>query len=166
MKNNILPLVDALAEKLIAKHQRLSVAESCTGGGIAHSLTEKAGSSQWFECGFVTYSNQSKQDMLGVNASTLKQYGAVSENTAVEMAEGALVHSQSDVSCSVTGIAGPDGGSDEKPVGLVWFAWSIGTAGSNEPQTQSEKMIFKGGRAAVREQAVEHALQGILKILK
>ncbi len=103
----------------------LATAESCTGGGVAQAITEVAGSSAWFERGFVTYSNLSKQQMLGVRESTLKQHGAVSEMTVREMVAGALQHSSAQVALAVSGIAGPDGGTAEKPVGTVWFAWGL-----------------------------------------
>lgn len=139
----------------LCRQQQLMVvtAESCTGGGIAHAITDLSGSSDWFERGFVTYSNAAKQELLGVKSTTLDLYGAVSEQTALEMALGALQHSHADVAVSVTGIAGPLGGSDEKPVGTVWF----GFAGKGRaPQAQHQ--LFSGDRAAIRRQAVNYAL--------
>ena len=138
----------------------LATAESCTGGGVAQAVTDVAGSSAWFERGFVTYSNLAKQQMLGVSEATLKQYGAVSEATVREMAAGALQHSDAQVALAVSGIAGPEGGTADKPVGTVWFAWSIkgGT-------TLAQRHQFPGNRAEVRAQAVNVALQGTLDIL-
>ena len=121
-------IVEQLALLLIKTNKKLTVAESCTGGWVAKVLTDIAGSSDWFERGFVTYSNQAKHEMLGVKEATLENHGAVSEETVVEMAEGALTNSHADFSLSISGIAGPGGGSSEKPVGLVWFSWEIGRA--------------------------------------
>ena len=133
----------------------LATAESCTGGMIAAALTDIAGSSTVVDRGFVTYSNESKQDMLGVKAETLARFGAVSAETAREMAEGALAHSRAGIAVSVTGIAGPGGGSAEKPVGLVWF----GLAQAGQP-VHSEHRVFKNAdRAEVRQAACRHALQ-------
>ena len=138
----------------------LATAESCTGGGVAQAITEMAGSSAWFERGFVTYSNLSKQQMLGVRETTLTQYGAVSEMTAREMVAGALQHSVAQVALAVTGIAGPDGGSADKPVGTVWFAWGIKSG-----ETQAQRHQLAGSRAEVRAQAVRIALQGVIDLL-
>ena len=138
----------------------LATAESCTGGGIAQAVTSVAGSSVWFERGFVTYSNLSKQQMLGVQESTLIAYGAVSEAVVREMAEGALRNSTAQVSLAVSGIAGPDGGSPEKPVGTVWFAWSLADGVVTTARRQ-----FSGDRDEVRAQAVHVALQGLLERL-
>ena len=135
----------------------LATAESCTGGGIAQTLTEIAGSSAWFERGFVTYSNASKQEMLGVAAQTLAHHGAVSEATACEMAAGALRHSRAHAALSVTGVAGPSGGSADKPVGMVCFAWAIG---AQTPIAQTQH--FKGDRAQVRRLSIITALDGLL----
>ena len=133
----------------------LATAESCTGGMIAAALTDIAGSSTVVDRGFVTYSNEAKQDMLGVKAETLVRFGAVSAETAREMAEGALAHSRAGIAISVTGIAGPGGGSAEKPVGLVWF----GLAQAGQP-VHSEHRVFKNAdRAEVRQAACRHALQ-------
>lgn len=135
-------------------------AESCTGGWIAKCITDIAGSSRWFERGFVTYSNQAKMEMLGVAGSTLKQYGAVSEETVREMAAGALRHSQAQLAVAVSGIAGPGGGTPEKPLGTVWLAWQ------RQGQTcQTRLFHFDGGREAVRRQAVQKALEGVLNVL-
>ena len=138
----------------------LTTAESCTGGGVAHALTEIAGSSGWFERGFVTYSNLAKQQMLGVSAATVAQYGAVSEAVVREMVAGALANSQSQVALSVSGIAGPGGGMPDKPVGTVWFAWSEKNAG-----VIAQHYLLAGNRAEVRAQAVKICLQGVLDLL-
>jgi nicotinamide-nucleotide amidase len=141
----------------LQQHQiKLVTAESCTGGGLAQAITAIPGSSGWFERGFVTYSNASKQELLGVKSSTLETYGAVSEQTAIEMAEGALRASHAQLSIAITGIAGPDGGSADKPVGTVWFAWSLNNV------TQSELQLFSGDRLSIREQAVIFALEKLL----
>ena len=147
-------LVERLAEALLAGGYRVAVAESCTGGGIARAMTDLPGSSRWFERGFVTYSNDAKREMLGVSPVTIREYGAVSVETAAEMAEGALGHSHAQLSVAVTGVAGPDGGSDEKPVGTVCFAWSLGPG-----HTLTARTLFPGDRGAVREQAVLMAIQ-------
>ena len=138
----------------------LATAESCTGGGVAQAITEMAGSSAWFERGFVTYSNLSKQQMLGVREATLQQHGAVSELTVREMVSGALQHSNAQVALAVSGIAGPDGGTADKPVGLVWFAWGI-----KHGETHAQRHQLSGNRAEVRAQAVSIALQGIINLL-
>lgn len=153
-------LVEQIATRLIENNKRLTVAESCTGGWIAKALTDLAGSSTWFERGFVTYSNEAKQEMLGVNKSTIEAHGAVSQETVNEMALGALKNSHADYSLSVSGIAGPSGGSEDKPVGLVWFAWAFDGA-----VILSEQQVFSGDRNSVREQAVVHALTELLKHL-
>lgn len=136
----------------------LVTAESCTGGWVAKMMTDVAGSSAWFDRGFVSYTNQSKQDMLGVRAGLLEQQGAVSEPVARAMAEGALTNSQGDMSVAITGIAGPGGGSANKPVGLVWFAWA-----ARDGWRHSEHRVFDGDRHEVREQAVAHALQVLIE---
>ncbi len=138
----------------------LATAESCTGGGVAQAITEVAGSSAWFERGFVTYSNLAKQQMLRVSDSTLKQHGAVSEATVREMVEGSLANSAAQVALAVSGIAGPDGGTPDKPVGTVWFAWGIKSG-----ETHSQRHHFDGNRAEVRAQAVRVALQGVINLL-
>lgn len=138
----------------------LTTAESCTGGGVAHAVTSVAGSSAWFERGFVTYSNLSKQQLLGVTEVTLLQYGAVSEATVREMVMGAFTHSNSQVALAVSGIAGPDGGTPDKPVGTVWFAWGIKNSVAHAQRHQ-----LAGNRAEVRAQAVRIALQGVIDLL-
>jgi len=136
----------------------LATAESCTGGGVAQAVTEVPGSSEWFERGFVTYANAAKMEMLGVNAQTLRLHGAVSEATVREMAEGALRHSHAQIALAVSGIAGPGGGSAEKPVGTVWFAWSV----RNGP-THARKHMLTGNRTEIRGQSVHIALHGLLE---
>ena len=153
-------IVHQLGEALLAKGWMLACAESCTGGGIAAALTDVAGSSQWFDRGFVTYSNLAKQEMLGVTQATLENHGAVSEQTVQEMADGALSRSEAQVSVAVSGIAGPGGGSEEKPVGMVCMAWQ---AEGQEPVIRTEH--FNGDRASVREQTVLFALQGLLDVV-
>ncbi|HAE99721.1 MAG TPA: damage-inducible protein CinA [Methylophilaceae bacterium] len=149
-----------LGAKLKRKGYMLALAESCTGGMAAQWITSVPGSSMWFDRGFVTYSNQSKIEMLGVQAETIEQYGAVSEQTAIEMVYGALKQSQAKVAVSITGIAGPDGGSLTKPVGTVCFAWASLDGGL----TKSTKW-FGGDRAQIRQQACIEAMQGLLTIL-
>ncbi|WP_455199614.1 CinA family protein [Kaarinaea lacus] len=150
-----------LGEVLLPRGWMLTCAESCTGGGIAAAVTDIAGSSQWFDRGFVTYSNDSKHDMLGVSNDTLERDGAVSEATVKEMVAGALSLSQAQVAVAVSGIAGPGGGSDEKPVGMVCFAWQVK---GSEPVVQTE--FFAGDRASVRGQTVITALKGLLDVLQ
>ena len=153
-------LAKAVGQRLSNEGLMLVTAESCTGGWVAQAITEVAGSSDWFERGFVTYSNVSKQEMLGVLLQTLEQFGAVSEETAREMAEGALQHCHAQVAVSVSGVAGPGGGSVAKPVGTVCFGWARKGAG-----TVTRTVQLSGDREAVRRQAVALALQGILDLL-
>jgi nicotinamide-nucleotide amidase len=143
-----------LGHYLKQREWKLATAESCTGGGLAYIITEVAGSSAWFERGFVTYSNSAKHELLGVNLSTLQAFGAVSEQTVREMAEGALQQSEAQISLAITGVAGPSGGSPDKPVGTVWF----GLAGIGI-ETQSILKNFSGNRHVVREQAIQFALE-------
>jgi nicotinamide-nucleotide amidase len=150
-------LAGQVGAALLADRLTLAVAESCTGGWVACCLTSIAGSSAWFERGFVTYSNAAKQDMLGVPEATLAAHGAVSQPVAVAMAEGALHHSRADRAVAITGIAGPDGGTVEKPVGTVCFAWA-----TREGGTMTETRHFPGDRQAIRAQAVARALDGVL----
>jgi nicotinamide-nucleotide amidase len=152
-------LAAAVADLLVKNGWSLVTAESCTGGMIAAACTDLAGSSSWFERGFVTYSNAAKTDMLGVDAALIAQHGAVSEPVARAMAFGAIRHSAAQVSVAVTGVAGPTGGSAEKPVGTVWFAWSV--CGS----LHSEEMRFSGDRASVRLATVNRALVKLLSLL-
>ena len=149
--------VRRLADMLVADGRMVATAESCTGGMIAARLTSLPGSSQWFERGFVTYSNEAKMEMLGVSAATLAREGAVSEPTAAEMAAGAIAHSRADIAVAVTGIAGPGGGSDQKPVGTVCVAWC---RRSEEPRTHT--FHFTGHRDAVRRATVLVAVEGLV----
>lgn len=166
MSNPIALLVQQLSLKLMAKNLMLSTAESCTGGLIAAACTDLAGSSQWFERGFVTYSNASKVELLGVEPTMVALKGAVSQEVARAMALGALSHSKAQVSLSVTGVAGPTGGSVDKPVGCVWFAWSLLLGEEpNQPHVTSERMDFVGTRQEVRAQTVEHSLTRLLELL-
>ena len=153
-------LAERVAAALLKKRAMLATAESCTGGWAAQALTAIAGSSSWFERGFVTYSNAAKEEMLGVRAQTLSRHGAVSEETAREMALGALAHSRADIALAITGVAGPSGGSAEKPVGTVCFAWAAKGAPAH-----SETLRFTGDREGVRRQSVERALHGVLELL-
>ncbi len=161
MQSTIDQAVLQLSRQLLERTKRVATAESCTAGWIAKSLTDPAGSSSWFERGFVTYSNESKEEMLGVQQQTLIEQGAVSEATVREMVEGALQHSRADLAVAVSGIAGPSGGTDEKPVGLVWFGWQC----RGEP-VQTASHIFEGDREAVRAQTVVMALQGLSRLIE
>ena len=152
-------LASRLGEGLTARGWLAATAESCTGGGISAAITEVAGSSGWFDRGFVTYSNAAKQELLGVQASTLATVGAVSEKTAGEMAAGALARSEAHLSVAVTGVAGPGGGSVEKPVGTVCFGF-----GTRDGQVVTRRHQFVGDRAAVRYQTVVTALEGLLAL--
>ena len=153
-------MVGELAEALLGKNLQLVTAESCTGGGVAAACTDLAGSSDWFERGFITYSNAAKTELLGVDAALIDAHGAVSEAVAQAMAQGALAHAHAQVALAVTGVAGPSGGSPAKPVGTVWFAWCI------PGRSHTQKMHFAGDRAAVRHAAVQHALQSLNTLLR
>jgi nicotinamide-nucleotide amidase len=155
-------LAARVGHKLRAAERRIVTAESCTGGWVAKALTDIPGSSQWFECGYVTYSNTAKSRDLGVAAGTLERFGAVSEQTVREMAEGALRVSGANVALAVTGIAGPDGGAPGKPVGTVWFC----AAARQERAIDiiAEEKLFAGHRAFVRSHSVQHALRLILRL--
>ncbi len=142
------------------KARMLSTAESCTGGWVAKVVTDIPGSSGWFDRGFITYTNEAKQEMLSVNPETLLSFGAVSEQVAQEMAEGALLASKAQVSLSVSGVAGPTGGTKQKPVGMVCFAWS-----GEFFDTLTNTQIFKGDRELIRRYAVHHALSGLVDVL-
>ena len=157
--DSTLELATRVGHTLKAKGLLLATAESCTGGGIAHAITEIAGSSEWFDCGFVTYSNASKNELLDISEALIAQHGAVSEEIAGAMAEGAVANSSSDVAVSTTGIAGPGGAVPGKPVGTVCFGWRVGD------KTYTERLVFKGDRQEVRAQTVEHSLKGLLKLL-
>ncbi|MGC9422721.1 MULTISPECIES: nicotinamide-nucleotide amidase [Vibrio] len=153
-------LSQQLGQQLLRSHQVLTSAESCTGGGVAFAITDIPGSSAWFDRAFVTYSNQAKQEMIGVQSETLAKFGAVSEPVVQEMVQGALAHSRATMGVAISGIAGPDGGSEEKPVGTVCFAWAD-TQGWQKIETRH----FTGDRAQVRQQAMIHALQTIADYL-
>ena len=159
------PVLYRLAKEVGAELKRralmLAAAESCTGGWIAEAVTMVPGSSEWFERGFVTYTNIAKREMLGVRETTLERHGAVSEAVVIEMAEGALAHSHAQVTVAVSGVAGPGGGTPEKPVGTVCFAWGASGAAAR-PETRR----FPGDREEVRRASVEHALKGVLALLK
>jgi nicotinamide-nucleotide amidase len=151
--------VEELAAALLARGWFLATAESCTGGMIAAACTDLAGSSEWFERGFVTYSNEAKTELLGVDAALIAAHGAVSEVVARAMAFGAVRHSRAQVSVAVTGIAGPSGGNKDKPVGTVWFGFLV------DGLLTSEMRRFEGDRAAVRTATVQHALQRLIELL-
>ena len=157
--NQTLTLVEDMAAALLARGWMMATAESCTGGLIAAACTELAGSSNWFDRGVVTYSNQAKTDLLGVPAALIDQHGAVSEAVARAMASGALARSQAQVAVAVTGVAGPTGGSPDKPVGTVWLAWAV-----QDGRIQAQRHQFAGDRAAVRTATVQCALQGVLDL--
>ena len=160
MDTDIQQRVQQLSERLLEKRQSVCTAESCTGGLIAKSFTDLAGSSDWFDRGFVTYSNAAKSEMLGVPASVIEDYGAVSEPVAAAMASGALRHSDADYAIAVTGVAGPGGGSAEKPVGTVWIAVA------SERQQRACLYRFDGDRAAVREATLQQALADLMQLLE
>ncbi|VTU38190.1 Nicotinamide-nucleotide amidohydrolase PncC [Variovorax sp. PBL-H6] len=153
-------LVLQLAELLQHQGRMMATAESCTGGLIAGACTDLSGSSNWFERGFVTYSNAAKTELLGVDAALIAAEGAVSEPVARAMAAGAVARSAAQVAVAVTGVAGPTGGSAEKPVGTVWFGWSVGG------HVHTERRRFEGDRAAVRAATVNHALQTLSTLLR
>ncbi len=152
-------ICEQLAVQLQARGWMMATAESCTGGLIAGACTDLSGSSAWIDCGFVTYSNEAKMAMLGVDAGLLRQHGAVSEPVAAAMATGAVARSRAKAAVAVTGVAGPTGGSKDKPVGTVWFCWNV------DGQLTTERMRFDGDRAAVRSATVQHALQRLLALL-
>ena len=152
-------LVLLTADALVNKRWMLATAESCTGGLIAAACTDLAGSSRWFERGFVSYSNEAKTELLGVDAALIEAHGAVSEPVVRAMASGAVLRSRAQVGIAVTGVAGPDGGSADKPVGTVWFGFSVGG------NVTSERLRFDGDRAAVRGATVSHALRRLLQLL-
>jgi nicotinamide-nucleotide amidase len=154
-------LCTELAHLLLERNYTLATAESCTGGMIAAACTDLAGSSDWFERGFVTYSNAAKTGMLGVAAALIEAHGAVSEAVALAMARGALLHAQADLAVAVTGVAGPGGGSAAKPVGTVWLAWAWRTA-DGQITAQALLQRLAGDRAAIRQATVRAALQGLL----
>ena len=147
------------------QNKKAATTESCTGGGVACAMTDMAGSSRWFERGFVSYSNEAKTEQLSVPAETIARFGAVSEEVAAAMATGALRHSRADYGVAVTGIAGPDGGSADKPVGTVCFGWSR-RDGEREREPKTRRVLFAGNRQQVREQSVATALQGLLELVE
>ncbi|MBI5924505.1 MAG: CinA family protein [Aquabacterium sp.] len=155
-----LNLVQTLAERLLARGWLMAAAESCTGGLIAAACTELAGSSAWFDRGFVTYSNQAKTELLGVDAALIATHGAVSEAVAKAMAEGAVQRAGVQVAVAVTGIAGPTGGSPDKPVGTVWLAWAC-----KDQPTRSQCCLFEGDRAQIRQQTCEVALAELVQFV-
>lgn len=157
--NDIDTLVEQLANALTARGWTMATAESCTGGLIGGACTDLAGSSDWFERGFVTYSNAAKTELLGVPADLIAAHGAVSEPVARAMAAGARAHAPVQLAVAVTGVAGPSGGSAEKPVGTVWFGWATPEG------VFTERQRFDGDRAAVRRATVAHALAGLLQRL-
>lgn len=159
VNDSVAALVAQLAERLRARGLAMATAESCTGGLIAGACTDLAGSSDWFERGFVSYSNAAKTELLGVDAALIAQHGAVSEPVARAMAEGAVRHAHAQLAVAVTGVAGPGGGSAAKPVGTVWFGWALPGG------THTEMRRFDGDRAAVRAATVQHALARLLSLL-
>lgn len=159
MPENLESMILTLSNRLLRRGLLCATAESCTGGWIAQELTSVAGSSNWFDCGFVTYSNQSKTDLLGVEAAVIDRYGAVSEEVARAMVNGAIARSRAEAAVAVTGIAGPDGGTPEKPVGTVAFAWRVPETGV----ALSEFQWFSGDRGAVRWATVMHAVRGLME---
>lgn len=154
-------LAAELGQSLYKAKRTLATAESCTGGGLGFFITDIPGCSAWYERGFITYSNEAKIEQLGVNPTTLAAHGAVSEATAREMAEGGLAHSRADLCLSITGIAGPDGGTPDKPVGTVW----MGVAEKNKT-TLTHHSVFTGDRQAIRDAAIAKALTLLLKIVQ
>jgi nicotinamide-nucleotide amidase len=161
-------IVDKLSTICIQHSKKIVTAESCTGGLVAKSITDRAGCSQWFEGGFVTYSNIAKEQMLAVDKQLLSDYGAVSEAVALAMAKGALRHSQAQFSLSITGIAGPEGGTIKKPVGLIWFAWAYYDNFEQEKiklGVLAKNQQFFGDREAIREQATLFSLQQLLALM-
>jgi len=160
MNDELQQMAARLGEALLTRGERLAAAESCTGGWIAKVVTDIPGSSGWFDRGFVTYSNEAKQELLGVAAATLDSHGAVSEATVRAMVAGTFAHSRADLALAVSGIAGPGGGSPEKPVGTVWFAW-----GRRDGALIARRELFAGDRTEVRRQSVLTALQGAMDLL-
>ena len=153
-------LAQVLGEKLTQAGLIIAAAESCTGGGVAYAITEISGSSQWFDRGFVTYSNEAKTQMLGVDPKVIKQYGAVSEQVVEQMASGAAKNSGADLAVAISGIAGPDGGSDEKPVGTVCFSWY-----HRDRESKTATYLLNGDRSEVRTQAIKIALNGFMEMM-
>ncbi|MGH1487072.1 MAG: nicotinamide-nucleotide amidase [Cellvibrionaceae bacterium] len=154
-------LATELGQHLVRRRWQVTTAESCTGGWISQAITAIAGSSKWFDCGFITYSNQAKIQQLGVSSKLLKENGAVCSPVVVAMANGAIKQSGADIAVAVSGIAGPDGGSKEKPVGTVWIAWAF-----SEGQHFSHEYHFSGNREEVRRQTVIEALKGLNMLIQ
>jgi len=159
MDDHLYQLSQRLGEQLLKRNWRIATAESCTGGGVAAAITAIPGSSAWFEYGIVSYANAAKEKLLGVSSETLAREGAVSEAVVIEMARGVLALSDADIAVAISGIAGPGGGSLEKPVGTVWFAWVTAPGG-----IKTELKHFGGDREAVQKQAVVLALEEALRI--
>jgi nicotinamide-nucleotide amidase len=159
LKENTQIALHRLADVLIQRGLTISCAESCTGGGLAYAFTALPGSSTWFKCSAVTYANEAKTQMVGVPECTLQQFGAVSEQTVIAMAQGVVEHLHADIGISISGVAGPDGGSPEKPVGTVWFGFAF--AG----EIYASKQCFAGDREAVRKQAIEFAIEKIVQLI-
>ena len=161
--NTIQTLSQTLGNKLLHSGDIVATAESCTGGGVAYAITEISGSSQWFDRSFITYTNEAKIDMLNVKQATLNENGAVSEAVVREMAMGAVANSKATIAVSISGIAGPGGGSPEKPVGTICFSWYQGSENSGRHKT--EKHFFQGDRHSIRVQAIAVALKGLIAFL-
>lgn len=161
MNADILHLSATLGQLLQARNARVTVAESCTGGGLGAAITAIPGSSQWFDAGFVAYSNAAKQRWLNVDKALLDHLGAVSGDVAEAMAKGALAQADADYAAAITGIAGPEGGTPEKPVGTVWLGWA-----SRQGHCSCKVYRFKGDRESVRQQSIAHALQGLLVVVQ
>jgi len=155
-RSEVAQIAQQVGEALLARGAKIALAESCTGGGIAEAITSVPGSSKWFEYGFVTYANEAKQSLLGVDNKVLQQQGAVSQQVVERMAQGAIQVSGADYAIAVSGIAGPDGGTADKPVGTVWICW----VGPN--QNLSQRFQLAGDRLAIREQAIKISLQELL----
>jgi nicotinamide-nucleotide amidase len=161
MNSHIKDLSTQLGALLLSRQFTVTCAESCTGGGIASAITDIAGSSQWFHAGFITYSNDVKQQLLRVSPETLVSEGAVSGAVVRQMAEGALLTTGANIAVAVSGVAGPDGGTEDKPVGMVWFAWAM-----KDGIVTTLCVQYEGDRAAVRQAAVEQALIGLIEVLE
>jgi len=159
-EQELVDLAEQLGECMKAKGMKLASAESCTGGWLAKIITDIPGSSAWFTGSVVSYSNTAKQSLLGVNESTLNEFGAVSGETVLEMSDGLFLHTDADVAVSISGIAGPDGGSEDKPVGLVWLSW-----GKRDKSVFANPFNFAGDREAVRKQSIKQALNCLLDLL-
>lgn len=156
-------LVQQLAQQLIKKKSRVATAESCTGGGIAEAMTQLAGSSDWFECGWITYSNAAKQKCLQINPELILLHGAVSEVVVLAMAHNALALADVQYSVAVSGIAGPSGGTEQKPVGTVWIGWAA-LSDNKKVEAHAQCFRFSGNRQSVREQTIEQALLGLINL--